>query len=69
VLRGRATAAALSRRFPRPIEAIGHSDSDDGNRSEVATIHKGRLTAELSGARAVVWAWHFISHASAPVIC
>ena len=28
-----------------------------------------RLTVELSGARADVWAWHFISHASAPAIC
>jgi hypothetical protein len=32
------------------------------------TRHMG-LRAELSGARADVWAWHFISHASAPEIC
>ena len=28
-----------------------------------------RLTVELSGARADVWAWHFIPHAPAPAIC
>src|SRR5688572_28051227 len=28
-----------------------------------------RLTVELSGAHADVWAWHFIFHASAPAIC
>jgi hypothetical protein len=27
------------------------------------------LTVELGGARANVWAWHFISHASAPARC
>ena len=27
------------------------------------------LTVELSGARAGVWAWHFIFHAFAPTIC
>ena len=30
---------------------------------------KWHLTVELSGAHAVVWAWHFIYHASAPAIC
>ncbi len=28
-----------------------------------------RLTVELSGARADVWAWHFIFHACAPARC
>ena len=31
--------------------------------------HRCRLTVELSGAHADVWAWHFIFHASAPAIC
>jgi hypothetical protein len=30
---------------------------------------KRRLTVELSGAHAGVWAWHFIFHASAPTSC
>jgi hypothetical protein len=27
------------------------------------------LTVELSGVQAISWAWHFISHASAPARC
>jgi len=32
-------------------------------------VHVSALTVELSGARADVWAWHSILHASAPAIC
>jgi len=41
----------------RQVEALG------------GRIWQGRLTVELSGAHADVWAWHFIFHASAPAIC
>src|SRR5687767_6935843 len=34
-----------------------------------AKRHSRGLTVELSGARAEVWAWHFIAHASARAIC
>ncbi len=36
---------------------------------EFAVVHTEGLTVELSGARADVWVWHFIHHASAPLRC
>ncbi len=36
---------------------------------DVDAYHSSGLTVELSGARAYVWAWHFILHASAPTKC
>jgi hypothetical protein len=46
-------------------------DNDDSCHlaHELAGALKSRITVELSGAAASVWAWHFIFQASAPEIC